>query len=121
MYLLEIDRTAWSKVPSETRHRQMYLLEIDRTAWPKGQFWRVPAGEPQDLKSRISTTPKFARVGDDADFRSDPTIHARISRMTLVQATPSNYTGCTRSIIVAMFNIGASASSQKVEQPADLA
>ena len=32
----------------------------------------------------------LARLSDDADFRKDPTLHARIPRVTYVQATPSN-------------------------------
>ena len=55
-----------------------------------GPILEGPRGRFKQRKSRISPTPEFADIGDDADFRSDPTIHARISRMTLVQATPSN-------------------------------
>ena len=34
---------------------------------------------------------ELARLSDVRNFRTDPTLHARIPRMTYVQATPSNY------------------------------
>ena len=95
MYLLEIDWTAWSKSAFGdgssanvfVGNRPDGLAQRPILEGPRG---RTAGSKIQDLGD-TEVCRNSADAGDDADFRSDPTIHARISRMTLVQATPSNY------------------------------
>ena len=59
-----------------------------------GPILEGPRGRTAGSKIQDLTDTGFWRVlanlSDDADFRTDPTLHARIPRMTYVQATPSN-------------------------------
>ena len=56
----------------------------------RANFGGSPRAKLTKIDPDLADT-RFGRVGDDADFRSGPTIHARISRMTVVGPTPSNY------------------------------
>ena len=55
----------------------------------EGPRGRTAGSKIQDLTD-TEIWRELARLSDDADFRTDPTLHARIPRMTYVQATPSN-------------------------------